>query len=133
MTLDELRAQQPELVRQIEASAAQAAVADERARLRGIDEVAALMPDELVAEAKYGDKPCTAAELTLRAALAAAQSGGKFLAGLTEDAKTSGADKVEAAAAPEGYAANKNGGSEKDRMAAGAQAAAEHFGKEEKK
>lgn len=128
MTLDELRAQHPELVQQIEASAAQT----ERARLQGIDEVAAMLPAELVAEAKYGGKPCSAAELTLRAAQAAAKAGGRFLAGLNADAKDSGADEVAAAAAPAGYTAAEDGGSDEQRMTAGAAAAREFLGKEEK-
>ena len=101
MSLDELRAQQPELVQQIEAAAAQTAVANERARLQGIDEVAALFPTELVAEAKYGEKPCNAAELALQAAQAAAKSGSNFLSNLTDDAKASGTDSVPTPAALE--------------------------------
>lgn len=101
MSLEELRAQQPELVQQIEEAAAQTAVANERARLQGIDEVATLFPTDLVAEAKYGEKPCNAAELALKAAQAAAKSGSNFLSNLTDDAKASGTDSVPAPAALE--------------------------------
>lgn len=101
MTLEEIRAQQPELVQQIEASAAQTAVQNERTRLQGIDEVAALFPAELVAEAKYGEHPCSASELALKAAKAAAKAGSKFLSDLTDDAKASGSGDVTPAPAPD--------------------------------
>lgn len=101
MTLEELRASQPELVQQIEASAAQTAVQNERARLQGIDEVAALFNADLVADAKYGPNACSAETLTFRAAQAAAKAGNKFLADLSADGKASGANGVPAAPAPE--------------------------------
>ena len=97
MTLEELRAQQPELVQQIEASAAQA----ERARLQGIDDVAALFSADLVAEAKYGQTACSAETLALRAAKAAQKAGTSFLSNLADDAKASGAEDVTPAAVPD--------------------------------
>ena len=97
MTLEELRAQQPELVQQIEASAAQA----ERARLQGIDDVAALFSADLVAEAKYGQTACSAEALALRAAKAAQKAGTSFLSNLADDAKASGAEDVTPAAVPD--------------------------------
>lgn len=97
MTLEELRAQQPELVQQIEASAAQA----ERARLQGIDDVAALFSADLVAEAKYGQTACSAETLALRAAKAAQKAGTSFLSNLADDAKASGAEDVIPAAVPD--------------------------------
>ena len=100
MTLEELRASQPELVQQIEASAAQTAVQNERARLQGIDEVAALFNADLVADAKYGPNACSAETLSFRAAKAAAKSGSNFLDNLSEDVKASGANGVPAAPPP---------------------------------
>lgn len=97
MTLEELRANQPELVQQIEASAVQA----ERARLQGIDEVAALFSADLVAEAKYGPTACSAETLALRAAKAAQKAGTSFLSDLADDAKASGAEDVTPAAVPD--------------------------------
>lgn len=97
MTLEELRAQQPELVQQIEASAAQA----ERARLQGIDDVAALFSADLVAEAKYGQTACSAETLALRAAKAAQKARTSFLSNLADDAKASGAEDVTPAAVPD--------------------------------
>jgi len=128
MTLEELRAQQPELVRQIEASAAQTAVQTERARLQGIDEVATLFDTELVAEAKFGANACDAKELTYRAAQKAAKAGTNFLAAVKKDAKASGAEDVPAAAAPEdGKVGNE------DAYAAGAADAKAFFGRKEAK
>lgn len=130
MTLEELRASQPELVQQIEASAAQTAVQKERARLQGIDEVAALMPAELVAEAKYGATACSAETLALRAAKAAAKAGNSFLSNLEEDSAKSGtADVTAAAPAPVEDGADKPG----DLYAAGKQAGQAYHTKKEGK
>lgn len=106
MNTDELRAQYPETVAQIEAAArasvdtteaVSAAVQAERERIRGIDEVASLFDTEMVQEAKYGEKPCTAQELAFQAAQNAAKNGKKFLAALEDDANKSGAADVGAA------------------------------------
>ena len=130
MTLEELRASQPELVQQIEASAAQTAVQNERARLQGLDEVAALMPAELVAEAKYGATACSAETLALRAAKAAAKAGNSFLSNLEEDSTNSGtADVTAAAPAPVEDGADKP----EDLYAAGKQAAQAYHTKKEGK
>lgn len=109
MTTKELREQYPEQVAQVEAEARAAvdtkaaendAVKAERERLAAIDEVAGLFDPDLVKEAKYGENPCTAAEMTLRAAQAAAKAGSKFLADAADDAAKSGVEDVEPAPAP---------------------------------
>ena len=106
MTIEEFRAQHPDEVAQVEAEARasvdsteaiNSAVQRERDRLAAIDEVASLFDPELVHEAKYGEHPCTAAELALTAAQAAAKAGSKFLADAADDAKKSGASNVGAA------------------------------------
>lgn len=105
MTLEELRAQEPELVSQIEQEARNAAqtqttdaVAAERQRLADIDSIAASIPDQqLVHDAKYGDKPCTAQELCFRVMQQSAASGQQFLKNYTADGAASGAAKVGAA------------------------------------
>lgn len=106
MTKEELRAQYPELVAEVEADARAAvdtsaaiteAVQAEERRMQEIDEVSALFSDELVQEAKYGAKKCSAQELSYRAARAAAKQGHSFLANLTEDTKESGAVGVSSA------------------------------------
>ena len=105
-TLEELRSENPELANALMAEA-QAAVSSEigtngsvvaeRARLREIDEVSALFDDETVREAKYGANTCTAQEMAYRAAQKAVKEGKNFMSALTEDAKVSGAQDVEAA------------------------------------
>lgn len=103
MTKEELRAQYPDQVAEIEAearaavdtsAATNAAVQAERDRLAAIDEVAGLFDPQLVHEAKYGDTPCTAAELALKAAQKAAKQGSKFLADAADDAAASGTGAV---------------------------------------
>ena len=103
MTEKELREQYPELIAAVEAAARaavdntdaiNAAVQAENDRLAAIDAVAALFDHDIVHEAKYGDKRCTAAEMTLRAAQAAVQRGSKFLSDAKDDFEKSGAGKV---------------------------------------
>lgn len=109
MTLEELKAQHPELVSQIESEAiaavdnteaVNAAVQAEQARLAEIDEVASLFDAEMVNEAKYGENACSASELAYRAAKAAAVQGKAFLAAAEKDAQESGAEDVTSAVAP---------------------------------
>ena len=103
MTIEELRAQYPEEIAQAEAQAraavdtteaVNAAVQNERTRMAEIDEIAGLFAPDLVHEAKYGDTPCTAAEMSLRAARAAAAQGSRFLADANDDAAASGTGEV---------------------------------------
>ena len=103
---NELRTAEPQLVSQIEAeAAAQAAtdaVADERARLQAIDDIAdAVGDDQLVQDAKYGENPCTAEQLALRAMQAQAKLGAAHLANAAADNAASGAQSVEATPAAE--------------------------------
>ena len=78
----------------------------ERKRLQDIDAVAALFDEETVREAKYGEHPCTAAEMTYRTAQKAAQLGRQFLADVNADFKASRADEVGAVPPPD----DKEGG-----------------------
>ena len=110
MTIEELRAQHPELVAQIETEARNAAqventnaVAAERQRLEAIDSIAASIPDQtLVNDAKYGENPCTAQELCFRVMQQSAAAGQTFLANYTADGQASGTANV--GAAPNGGA-----------------------------
>ena len=108
MTLKELRAQYPELVAQVEAEAlaaadnteaVNAAVKAERDRLAAIDAVAVSLPADLVQEAKYGEHPCTDAELALKALQREAKAGTKFLSDIKTDSAESGTDKIGSAPA----------------------------------
>jgi hypothetical protein len=108
MTEQELRAQYPEIVAQVEANAraagnaeaVNAAVQAEQNRIREIDEVACLYSEETVREAKYGEKACTAQQLAYNAAKAAAAKGNQVMQDLTDDANASGGANVGAAAPP---------------------------------
>ena len=123
MTPEELRAQHPEAVAQIEQNAVAAAqtktddaVAAERQRLAEIDSIAASIPDQqLVNDAKYGENRCTAQELCFRVMQQSAKAGQSFLDAYQKDGKASGAAQV---------GAEPNGGAdpEKDKDAADIQA-----------
>ena len=102
MTLEEMRAQHPDLVAQIERQAAEAARTDattqERARIEAIESIEASVGDsKLVHDAKYGDESCTAEQLALKAMQKQAALGTKHLADAAADAKESGATGVSAA------------------------------------
>lgn len=126
MTIEDLKRDNPELVSQIEAEAKAAAeksaedavtevvkdaVEKERARLRDIDAIASLFDPALVDEAKYAS-PCSAQELSYRAAQDAAKKGKNFLAAAMDDASASGASEVTSAPAPE----TKSAQTEEDKM-----------------
>lgn len=106
-TTEELRAEYPDLVSQIEASAkesvpsAEDSATAERARIQAIDDIADQLPADLVKEAKYGDKPCSAETLAFRAVQAAAKKGTNFLGALASDNQASGAQDVKSAATGE--------------------------------
>ena len=115
MTPEELRAQHPEVVAQIEQAAVAAAqnqantdaVNAERQRLADIDSIAASIPDQkLVHDAKYGEQPCTAQELCFRVMQQSAAAGQQFLANYQQDGAASGANAV--GAAPNGGAPVNN-------------------------
>lgn len=108
--LSELRTENPELATAVEQeirsavsadneTAVSAAVGTERQRMAEIDEIASLYSDELVKEAKY-DKPCSAAELALRGAKAAAKQGKNFIGNMEADNQASGANEVKESPAP---------------------------------
>ena len=95
MTLEELKAQHPELVAQIE----QEAVAADRARIQEIEEIQDTIGDaEMIAAAKF-TKPTNAAALALEAMKKQAKLGGDFLKNRAQE--TAPANKVSAAEAPE--------------------------------
>lgn len=112
MTLDELRAQEPDLVSEIENAAVtnarnenheaiEAAIRAERDRLSAIDEIAGTIGDPaLVNEAKYGETACNAEQLALRALQKQSQIGETFLKNVEEDTAESGVQDVEATVTP---------------------------------
>ena len=62
--------------------------------MQEIDEVASLLDPADVREAKYGEKPCTAADLVMADAKKRAKQGKKFLSDLKDDADESNAEDV---------------------------------------
>ena len=110
MNEQELRAQYPELVASIERAAVEAArteiVASERARLKAIESIEAQIGDtQLIADAKYGENACDAAQLALMAMQKQAAQGAAHLAAVDNDAAKSGAGEV---------TGNPNGGNSND-------------------
>lgn len=152
--LEELRAENPELAEALMAEAKAAVSASgaaapapaiavtptsqssgeddptqtERQRIQEIDALAGLFDAETINAAKYGDHPCTAQEMTYRAAQKASQQGRKFLAALEADTANSGAQNVGAA---NGAGSDGAGGTGKEDtpqvMAAQAKADAQAF------
>ena len=112
-TVEELRAEYPELTAQLEAEARAAATPAPAQRpkvtagptpprssvreSRAIDALASLYDAESIREAKYGDHPCTAQELAYRMAQKAAQTGKGYMTALEADTGASGAQQVGAA------------------------------------
>ena len=127
-TIEELRAESPDLLAQAESAASASAVQAERTRLQEIDAVACLFSAEMVTEAKYGENACSAQELAYRAAKAAAAHGQQFLNNMAADAQASGAAEVPAAPAP---AEEPKAETPEEKMAA-ARAAVKDLLKEEK-
>lgn len=102
-TIEELKNESPELVAQIEKAAKEeattSAVEAERKRIQEIEKIQASIGDEeLINEAKYGESPCTAAELALKALQKQATVGKDHLADINADAAQSGTSKVQATA-----------------------------------
>lgn len=98
-TVEELRLECPDLVAQLEAdtkkTAAAEAIAAERTRIKDIETIEAAVGDpELIADAKYGENPCTASDLSLKALQKQAQLGTKHLAATATDLQNSGAAGV---------------------------------------
>lgn len=127
-TIEELRAESPDLLAQAESAASASAVQAERTRLQEIDAVAGLFSAEMVNEAKYGENACSAQELAYRAAKAAVANGQQFLNNMAADAQASGAAEVPAAPAP---AEEPKAETPEEKMAA-ARAAVKDLLKEEK-
>ena len=102
MTAAELRAQHGDIIAQIEREAAETArtnaIAEERARLQAIEEIEASVGDaQLIADAKYGEKPMTAEQLAFAAMKKQAALGTKHLNDVKADNDDSGAAGVGAA------------------------------------
>lgn len=96
-TQEELRNAFPELVAQIETAAKAEGANAERNRIQEIESVQAAIADtQLIADAKYGEKPMNAQELAFAAMKAQAATGAQVVANIATDAATSGAAAVAA-------------------------------------
>ena len=129
-TMEDLRAEYPDLVGQVENAAKSSAksegVNDERARIQGIEAIEAAIGDkELVKEAKFGANPMTAEQLALKAMQAQAAIGATVVQKLETDTLNSGAGGVSATPAP----ANPVDDNSPEAMAAQAKADVEAFNK----
>lgn len=91
---DELRQHFPFLVAQVENTARESAIAEERQRIKDIDEISSTVSDELVTRAKY-EEPMTAQDLALAALKADAVKGRQHLEDANKDTKESGVENIE--------------------------------------
>ena len=99
--IEELRAAYPDLLAQAETAAREegrtAGVAEERARIQGIEGIQNAIADKaLINAAKYGDKPLTAEQLAFQAMQAQAAIGAAVLDNMTKDGMESGVQAVSA-------------------------------------
>lgn len=106
-SMEDLRAEYPDLVGQVEnaakASERAEGIAAERARIQGIEAIENAIGDkEMVRNAKYGENPMTAEQLALKAMQAQAAIGNTVVNQLEGDAANSGAAGVAANPAPAG-------------------------------
>lgn len=96
-TAEELRAQYPDLVAQIEDAAEKKARAEERDRIKGLEEISGAVADKaLMEEAKFGESPMTVEELSVMAMKQQSKLQASILKSLEEDAKNSGTGDIKA-------------------------------------
>lgn len=99
---EELRNAFPEFVAQIETAARSEAVAAERQRLQGIEDIQNVIGDAaLIASAKFGEKPMNAQELAYAAMKAQSAMGTGVLAAMQRDAQPAAAVAADPAPAAE--------------------------------
>lgn len=96
-TIEELKAEHPDVIKQFEEEVKASAIEAERKRQQEIDEIASAVNDnQLVKEAKYGPNACTAQELAFRAMQKQAKLSVNFLSDMNADYQSSKAAKVQA-------------------------------------
>lgn len=93
-TVDDLRRVYPELVDQIERTAAEKATNAERTRIQDIEEMSLAGSEELAAEAKFA-KPMSAADFAKAAMKQAKTKGSAYLDKAKDDAEKSGVNGLE--------------------------------------
>ncbi len=96
-TQEELRNAFPELVAQIETAAKAEGASVERKRIQDIESVQAAIADEqMIKDAKYGEKPMNAQELAFAAMQKQAAIGATVVTNMVNDTAASGAAAVAA-------------------------------------
>ena len=95
MTLDEIKAQYPDLVNQIKNEAKEEGVQEERTRIQAIEQISNSISSELVENAKYVN-PVNAQQLAFNALQDASNKGQQFLNNLEDDGNNSGVKDIEA-------------------------------------
>lgn len=99
--VDDLRKAYPALVQEVENAARNEGMTNERNRIQGIESIEAAVGDaEMVKNAKYGEKPLTAQELSFAAMQKQAKIGNAMLGKMEDDTKASGTGNVTASTAP---------------------------------
>lgn len=99
--VDDLRKAFPDLVQEVENTARNEGMTAERNRIQGIESIEAAVGDaEMVRNAKYGESPLSAQELSFAAMQNQAKIGNAMLGKMEEDTKDSGVGDVTASAAP---------------------------------
>ena len=98
LTVAELEASYPELVRQIRDTAAADAAKAENERLKGIDDIAPQIAPDMVADAKYGENKVSAETLAINAFKRNAVLANNAFANLKNDVSDSGTEAVGASA-----------------------------------
>lgn len=91
MTLEEIKANHPDVVEQIKNEARQ----EERERIKAIENISASIGNELVNKAKY-EEPMDAKELAFQALQLQQQNAAQFLNHIQEDTRNSGVEEVNA-------------------------------------
>lgn len=99
MTLDELKAQYPDLVNQIRNEGKEEGIQSERQRIQGIEQISNTIPAEMVEAAKY-TTPMNAQELAFNALQEASKKGQQFLNHLAQDSEASGVQHIGAELTP---------------------------------
>ena len=120
-TQEELRNAFPELVAQIETAAKAEGATAERNRIQEIESVQAAIADtQLIADAKFGEKPMNAQELAFAAMKAQAATGAQTVANMNTDAANSGAAGVTAAPAKQDEPKNQTDDEKAEALLIGA-------------
>lgn len=101
MTLEEVLNEHPEIQAEIDAQVEAArnegrdsGVTAERERLHSLDEIKDAVPEEMLNDAKYGDKPMNGQELAYQAMVQGKQTAQAYLKDAIADSKDSNVDSV---------------------------------------